>query len=471
MKTAPERPRPSPPDVAWPKVFRLAAPAVVDGFLAMTVGVIGLLLVGRLGDAALAGMGAALQLVWFAISLGAALGTGTTVSVAHAIGRGDREGARTVVVQAVVLALAASVVVACLAPFSTDLVAVLGGDREVTERGADYVRVSLVGAVVLILPAVLSGALRGVGDTRTPMLAGIATNVVNLALTPLLVFGVSGVPAHGVEGAAWGATVARAIGGLVMVAALLRSDHVIGLPWQSGMRHRWLPDLGAIRRLTSLSLPTAVEQFQATTAMLIFGMLVLAEGTAISAAQRVVFNLMGVAYLPAIGCATAATILVGQSYGAGVPWPGGPAAVRATERSFVLALGWLVSMGSLFVAFAPFLVGLYTTEPAVLEAGVPGLRIIGVFLPVATISIVFGSALRGAGDTRSPMTISSITMWLVTLPTAWFAGNVLGAGLPGLFGAFFVGGFASGCGAWWRWRRTVRALGIGVRPAALGATA
>ena len=72
--------RPAPPDVDWSKVTRLAAPAILDGLLSMTIGVVGLLLVGRLGDAALAGMGAALQLVWFAISFGSALGTGTTVT-------------------------------------------------------------------------------------------------------------------------------------------------------------------------------------------------------------------------------------------------------------------------------------------------------------------------------------------------------------------------------------------------------
>ena len=448
----------SPPDVRWSRVFRLAAPAVVDGLLSMTIGVTGLLLVGKLGDAALAGMGAALQLVWFAISFGAALGTGTTVSIAHAIGRGDRNAAKHATIQATILAGAASAVVTALAPVSRELVAVLGGAPEVTEQGASYVRVCLAGALVLIVPAVLSGALRGAGDTRTPMVAGMVANTANLALAPAMVFGLWGVPEMGVTGAALAATLARGFGGIVMAVVLLEGKRAVDLPWRPADRYRWRPNLSTLRRLSGLSLPTAIEQFQSTTATLLFGMLVLAEGTAVSAAQRVVFNLMGIAYLPAIGCATAATILVGQAFGAGVPWPGGAAAVRATARSYALALGWLASTGALFVAFAPSLVALYTAAPAVLSPGVSGLRLIGVYLPIASIGIVYGSALRGSGDTRSPMVFSALAMWLVTLPLAWIAGRIFVAGLPGLLVAFCIGGVVSGGAMWWRWRVTAREL-------------
>jgi putative MATE family efflux protein len=418
----------------------------------MTIGVTGLLLVGRLGDAALAGMGAALQLVWFAISFGSALGTGTTVTIAHAIGRGDRDAARHASVQAILLALGASVVIMGLTPISRNLLVVLGGAPDVTDQGAAYVRVCLAGAVALVVPAVMSGALRGAGDTRTPMLAGVAANVANLIATPALVFGLWNMPQLGVEGAAIGATFGRALGGVVMAVVLLAGTRSVNLPWRFGERHQWRPNPSSLRRLAGLSLPTAVEQFQSTTATLIFGVLVLAEGTAISAAQRVVFNLMGIAYLPAIGCATAATVLVGQAVGSGVPMPGGPAALRATTRSYVLAMAWLSTTGALFVACAPALVGLYSSVPAVIDPGVPGLRIIGAYLPIASVGIVYGSALRGAGDTRSPMVISALAMWLVTLPLAWAAGNVVGVGLPGLLTAFCAGGLVSGGALWVRWR-------------------
>lgn len=456
--------RPAPPDVSWSKVTRLSIPAVVDGLLSMTIGVTGLLLVGRLGDAALAGIGAALQLVWFAISFGAALGIGTTVSVAHAIGRGDRDSARHAAIQGTILALGASVVVMSFTPYSKELMRLVGGDANVTDLGAAYVRVCLAGAVALVVPAVLGGALRGAGDTRTPMVAGIVANAVNLLVAPALVFGQWGLPELGVSGAALGATLGRGLGGVVMAGALFAGHRALDLPWRAVDLHRWKPDPATLRQLSGLSLPTAVEQFQATTAMLLFGILVLVEGTAVSAAQRVVFNLMGIAYLPAIGCATAATILVGQAHGAGVPWPGGPAAVRATKRSYVLALGWLATMGALFVVFAPWLVSLYSDVPAVQAPGVIGLRIIGLYLPIASVGIVYGSALRGAGDTRSPMLISALSMWLVTLPLAWTAGIALGTGLSGLLAAFCVGGIVSGGSFVWRWRAFERVFEAGTLP-------
>ncbi len=456
--------KPEPPDVSWGKVFRLAAPAVVDGLLSMTIGVVGLLLVGRLGDAALAGMGAGLQLVWFAISFGAAIGTGTTVAIAHAIGRGDRDGARHAAVQATLLALGASLVVMMLTPIARQLVEMLGGTRDVTDQGAAYVRVCLASAVVLILPAVLGGALRGSGDTRTPMVAGLAANTANIVLTPALIFGWYGLPTIGVAGAAVGAAVGRGLGGVVMVVALVRTRHAINLPWRRNERHRWRADFAMLRRLSELSLPTAVEQFQSTTATLLFGMLVLAEGTSVSAAQRVVFNLMGIAYLPAIGCATAATIMVGQAFGAGVPHPGGQAAVRATTRSYVLALLWLSATGSVFVLRASSLVSLYSNVPDVLSPGVPGLQIIGIYLPIASVGIVYGSAIRGSGDTRSPMVISALSMWLFTLPLAWVAGTILEAGLPGLLAAFCFGGVVSGTAMWFRWRTIGRTVAPVLHP-------
>jgi MATE family multidrug resistance protein len=462
---------PSPPDVTWANVFRLAAPAVIDGLLSMTIGVTGLLLVGRLGDTALAGMGAALQLVWFAISFGTAIGTGTTVSVAQAIGRGDRDGAKQATVQATILAVCAGAVVTALTPYSRELVAILGGANDVTEQGAAYVRVCLATSLVLIVPAVMGGALRGAGDTRTPMLAGVVANTANLLMTPALVFGLWGFPILGVSGAAIGATVGRGLGGVVMAAVLLAGRRAVDLPWRGVDRHRWRPSLAMLKRLSSLSLPTALEQFQSTTAILLFGMLVLAEGTAVSAAQRVVFNLMGIAYLPAIGCATAATILVGQAFGAGVPWPGGAAAIRATTRSYALALGWLSATGAIFVSFAPDLVALYTGVPAVLAPGVPGLRIIGVYLPIASVGIVYGAALRGAGDTRSPMVISALSMWLITLPVAWTAGRALETGLPGLLIAFCLSGVVSGASLWARWRAVTRGLGAETQESAVAVLA
>jgi len=216
-------------------------------------------------------------------------------------------------------------------------------------------------------------------------------------------------------------------------------------------------------RVVRLSLPAAIEQGQSTMATLLFGVLVLAQGTSISAAQRVVFNLMGISYLPAIGCATAATILVGQAYGSGVPFPGGPAAITATNRAYVLSLAWLAASGGMFLVFAPSLVSLYTGVPEVVDAGIPGLRVIGMYLPISSLAIVFGSALRGSGDTRFPMIASALVMWLVTLPLAWVAGNVLEAGLTGMLVSFSFGGLLGGIVLFLRWRSIESSLRVAPR--------
>lgn len=454
---------PVPPNVAWVRVASLAGPAVVDGLLSMTVGVSGLLMVGRLGDSALAGMGAALQLIWFAISFGAALGTGTTVLIAHAIGRGDQVQARHTLVQATLAAVTVSAVITSLAPWTREAVALLGGDAEVTRQGAEYLHVTVVGAIVLVPAAVFGGALRGSGDTRTPMFAGLLTNLVNLLVSPSLVFGLWGFPALGVAGAAWGATLGRGAGALLLLTILLRGRGVLALPFGPGARSRWRLDLHEMTRVVRLSLPAAIEQGQSTMATLLFGVLVLAQGTSISAAQRVVFNLMGISYLPAIGCATAATILVGQAYGSGVPFPGGPAAITATNRAYVLSLAWLAASGGMFLVFSPSLVALYTGVPEVVDAGIPGLRVIGMYLPISSLAIVFGSALRGSGDTRFPMIASALVMWLVTLPLAWVAGNVLEAGLTGMLVSFSFGGLLGGIVLFLRWRSIESSLRVAPR--------
>ena len=450
----------TPPNVAWVRVASLAGPAVVDGLLSMTVGVSGLLMVGRLGDSALAGMGAALQLIWFAISFGAALGTGTTVLVAHAIGRGDQGQARHILVQATLAAVAFSCFITSLSPWTREAVALLGGDAEVTRQGAEYLHVTVVGAIVLVPAAVFGGALRGSGDTRTPMFAGLLTNVVNLLVGPALVFGLWGLPALGVAGAAWGATLGRGAGALLLLTILLKGRGVLALPYGRSGMSRWKFDIEEMTRIVRLSLPAAVEQGQSTMATLLFGVLVLAQGTSISAAQRVVFNLMGISYLPAIGCATAATILVGQAYGSGVPLPGGPAAITATNRAYMLSLGWLAASGGMFMLLSPSLVSLYTGVPEVIDAGIPGLRVIGMYLPISSLAIVFGSALRGSGDTRFPMIASALVMWLVTLPLVWVAGIVLRAGLTGMLFAFSFGGLLGGIVLFARWRTIESSLRV-----------
>ncbi|NDF96452.1 MAG: hypothetical protein EB107_11575, partial [Proteobacteria bacterium] len=157
---------------------------------------------GRLGPSALAGSGVSLQIMFIAFSALSAFGIGTTVVVAQATGARTPAVAGNALRQGMVLGTIFSLLLTCVGWLITEpLIALAGGTGDVAEAGVTFLTVGLVGMVPLTLQFAIGGAMRGAGDSRTPMICGALVNVVNIAAAYALAFGAWGAPEMGVAGA------------------------------------------------------------------------------------------------------------------------------------------------------------------------------------------------------------------------------------------------------------------------------
>lgn len=244
----------------------------------------------------------------------------------------------------------------------------------------------------------------------------------------------------GVAGSAWGAAVARGVGGLLVVLILMRGRGMLRLnrfPW---------PQREMSLRLLRVGLPAGAEQMAFQSALIVYARMVTGLGTVAFAAHNTVLTIESASFLPGAGFAAAATTLVGQSLGAGDTG----LARRSANEAFRQGVIFMGVMGVLFVLVPHWFLQILVNDPAVVAEGVYPLRTVGIIQPLLAASFIFSGALRGAGDTRFPFIIKLVSPWLLRLPLAMVLIPALG--LVGAWIALSSDLALQGMLAWWRFR-------------------
>ncbi len=445
MSTAlpiPQRLRASFSGASTHRVLSLALPAVGEQTLNMAVGLADTFMVGHLGAAAVTAVGLSNQAVMLVTTFFAATATGVTALVARHVGAREPDPANTITHQGYLLgALFGVLALAFGLSLSRPTMIVLQAPPEVIADGATYLSIVALSFPLAAWLFIGNAALRGSGDTRTPMLVMLVVNVVNIVVAYAAIYGVGPLPALGVAGSALGAAVGRGMGGL-LVTGLLARGH-------SGLRlrgRRLLPDLRQIKRIANIGLPAGAEQLLMRGAQTTFAATVATLGATAFAAHQIALQAESLSYMPGFGFAMAATTLVGQGLGAR-----DPDRARADGRlAQWLAVGVMACMGVIFFLFPAQIIGIFITDPQVIRLGVWPLRLVAFSQPVLATSMVLGGALRGAGDTRTTLFITGGGLWLVRLPLAWLLTPRFG--LIGAWIAMIADLHVRGTLAWLRFR-------------------
>lgn len=430
------------------RVLGLAIPITGENLLQTMVGAVDTFMVARLGSVAVAGVGTAIEVVFFLISVLMAVGIGATVLVSQAIGGGDparaNRLARQAVVWGVLLAIPVSLVGTLAAPAIIDL---FGTEPDVAAAATTYLEITAAMSVALLLSFVCGAVLRGAGDSRTPLVAAILANIVNVIVAYGLIFGRFGLPELGIAGSAWGAAIGRAAGATLLLTLLVRGQRRVSIRGRMG----WRPERGTARQLLTLGVPAAIEQMLMAAGFTTMMAVVALIGTAALAAQQIGFTALSIAFLPGFGFAIASTALVGQSIGARDL----VAAREAVRIALRWAIGWMFAGGLLYFLFARQSMAIFTDDAAVIDSGVLALRALSIGLPFWAIWSVCGGALRGSGDTRTPMLMSTLTVWAAVI-FAYVAVRWLDAGLGTVWLTFFFTAPLGALGNWLQLRRRLR---------------
>jgi putative MATE family efflux protein len=411
-------------------IVLLAVPMVLEMFMESLFGLADVFWVARLGPDAIATVGlteTGLTLV-FVMAIG--LSTGAAAIVARRVGEKDQAGASVAAVQAILLGLAISTVVAIIGFwFAPDLLRVLGGSETVIRTGTNYTRMIFSGSATVFLLFLINSVFRGAGDAAIAMRVLWIANLVNICLNPFLIFGWGPFPELGVTGSAVGTTIGRGVGVLLQLWVLLGGKGRVAVQ---------LRDLRVntevIMSMVRLSL-TAMFQFLVQMASWIAVVRIIAGfSSAAVAANTLALRIILFAILPSWGMSNAAATLVGQNLGAKRP----DRAEQAVWRTSLFNMIFLGSIGIVFIVFAPQIIRLFTDDAEVLPIAVRGLRMLACGNISFAYGMVVAAAFNGAGDAKTPTMLNLVAFWLIQIPLAYFLAIPLGWGPTGAWAAILV---------------------------------
>ena len=374
--------------------------------------------VGRaLGTKGLASVSVSFPIIFAVVALATGIGMATTTLVAQYAGARDTVMVRKSISNSLLLTfLVGGGSSAAGFLFRKPLLRLINTPPEIMDWAGDYLGIILGGVLATFVYNLIAAVMRGLGDSRTPLLFLAYATVLNMILDPLLIFGVGLFPRLGVAGAAWATIIAQAFSGFLGIRHMARRGI---LEWD---RNSWRLDGRLVRLTFGIGLPAGVQQVIVSLGMLTLTALVNRFGAAVTAAFGVGGRLDQFAFMPAMSVGLAVTALVGQNLGA-----------RKFDRvkevvrwSVLLAAGITAVVSFVVVSFPGFLVRFFDTNPEVVSEGVGYLRIVGLaYIPYALMFTLSG-ILRGAGDTLPSMLISIITLWIVRIPLAVYFSGFMG---------------------------------------------
>ncbi|MDE0142768.1 MAG: MATE family efflux transporter [Caldilineaceae bacterium] len=442
-------PTASPRPTAQKRVFNLAWPVIGESFLETMLMVVDTWMVAQLSTAAIAGVGTSVQVLFFIIAALGALSVGSSVLVAQAYGAGKLVEAARLARQSIVWSVILSLPLA-LTGFllAGPVIGLFGVEADVARIGKEYLQVTMATVVVLIVLMIGGGALRGLGDSQTPMRVTALANFVNVFLTYGLIFGVAGLPGLGAVGSAWGTFLSRLLAAVLLLIVMWRGRQGVSI---SGRSNNWLPEISVANSVLRIGVPAALEQLLTSAAFTSMTAIVATLGTAALASHRIAFNVLSLSFLPGFGFAIAATALVGQSVGAREPKEGAEAAAIATRWAVV----WMAVMGAVSYLLAEPILRLFSQDPAVVSDGVDAIRVVALAQPFWAILFVQSGALRGMGNTSFPLRANTGGIW-ATMIIAWVAVNYFDGGITRVWGVFLITSPVMAVILWKRFSRAVR---------------
>ncbi len=435
------------------QVVRLAVPVVISQLSQTVVGLVDTMMVGRIGVNALAATGLGCLAIWMVMGALGHLSTGTQILASRRTGQTDHAGAGRALRAALQIALPLGLLLTILFWFAYPayFALILGGRQDpLFPLCSEYSQLRLLGLLPFLLIAALKGFFNGLGDTSQHMRVSLLINVVNVFFNWVFIFGNLGATPMGVAGAGLASSLATTAGAVYF---LFRA-HRAGLEDSHGFRPRdLLKPLGRVAerpsRLIRLSLPAGVQAFLVLGGFTLFMAMMKVAGTAEVAATNVIFTILSFSFMPGFGIGMAASTLIGQKLGAGLP----DEAQSAGQEAMKIGMLLMGLMGVIFITFPDQLLGLFTDDAAVLAAGRWPLRLLGSIQVLDALSMTTAGCLEGAGLTLFVMWSEVLVNWLVFLPLSAWILLIHGGGINMAFTSLVIYLACYALILQWKWRR------------------
>ena len=407
-------------------IVLLAIPMILELALESVFAIVDMFVVGKLGPDAIQTVGLTEAVITIVYSVAIGLSTGATAMVARRIGEKNPDAAAHAGAQSLIISLVITIVISLLGViFAPNILRLMGATDAVATEGAIFTRIMMGGSLVIMLLFLINGIFRGAGDAAMAMRSLWIASLMNIILCPILVHGIGGWEGWGLKGAAIATTIGRGTGVLYQCYHLFKGNSIIHIK----MRHLKY-DWPLIKTIAGISWP-ATFQFLIGSASWIFLTRLIAEtgGTESSAGYQIAIRNVMFFLLPAWGLSNAAATLVGQNLGARQPERAEQSAMLAAKYNAI----FMALVTFIFLFFALPIVGIYNSDPKVMEVGALSMQIIGAGYIFYGIGMVMIQALNGAGDTRTPTWINFVCFWLFQIPLAYLLAKGFDLGPTGAF--------------------------------------
>ena len=405
-------------------LLRLSGPIAFSMLMFTLYLMVDLYFVGRLGPDAVAAVSISGNAFFAILGLSFVLGIGGMALIAQAFGRRDYEEAGRIYKQSLIFSILVGIVATLIGLFiARPYIDFFGGTGNSLEWGIEYFRVFSISFFFVLMLHVIGACYRGMGDTKTPMIIMVLSIILNIALDPLLIFGLLGFPRLGVQGAAIASLSSQLVSmGIYAYMIFVKGQHL-------KIKGPFRLDLSIIKRSLAIGLPAGLTYFLLALNMLITYRVVSAFGTAALASIGIGFRIIQSIYMPVVAVTSAMAAMVGQNFGAG----------HHTRIQKTLRAGWMISSGVMIAGavlcwlFPNFLLGIFSSDKDVLHYGF-------IYLTIMSLGNVFVGTI---------MTMSSVFQGLGKTYPSFFAAvfdNALFAALVFTLPALFGWGIQS---VWW----------------------
>ncbi len=411
-------------------ILLLAVPMMLEMAMESTFAVVDIFFVSSLGASAVATVGLTESVLTLVYAVAIGLSMGTTALVARRIGEKNPREAADAAVQAIILALVASIPFALAGIFfAKDILRLMGADAWALEHGYRFTAWILGSNAVIILIFVINAVFRGAGDAAMAMRVLWLANGVNLVLDPALIFGWGPFPALGVQGAAVATSIGRGLGVVMQLYVLFRgAKHIRVLPAQVRI-HREV-----MTRLVRTSLGGIGQFIIAMSSWIGLVRIVSVFGSQALAGYTIAVRIFIFTLMPSWGLSGAAATLVGQNLGARQP----ERAERSVWLTGYVNMAFLAAVSLVYIFGNELLIRIFTSEPAVVAAGAQCLRIVAYGYVAYAWGMVMLQAFNGAGDTLTPTKINFFCFWLLEIPLAYVLALKLGGNAAGVYWSILV---------------------------------
>jgi multidrug resistance protein, MATE family len=404
----------------------LAIPVVLSELGWMAQGVVDTIMVGKLGPAAIGAVALGNAVFYTPSLFGFGILLGLDTLVAQAYGRKDYDGCHRWLAQGVYLALVLAPVIMAVLALASYGYARVGIGAEVAIPAGSYLRILNWSTLPLLIYGASRRYLQGVGQVRVVTVTFVGANLLNWLGNWVLIYGKWGAPRMGVDGSALSTVVARVFMALALLGFAWRYERSRGHPL---FRHWAGPSVVMLKQLAWLGAPAAGQILLEVGA---WNLATLAAGwlTPVAlATHQIALNYAAITYMVPLGVGAAAAVSVGHAVGAGNL----ARARRAGWLALGLGTGFMLLAALVFLTAPRPLIALYTTDPQVMAVGPALLGLAAAFQIFDGVQTVCTGALRGLGETRSPMLANLVGYWALGLPLGFILCFVLKWGIYGLW--------------------------------------